>query len=160
MKSEYLFGNTSLLRISWFCSVTFFSCVLTSSSLAQATSSPEDGLYTSVQAEQGKKLYATRRAACHGADLGGQSAPPLAGPQFERSWISTTTLDDLFYLIRCCAEPTQSTKDTTPVDALRTAHCVSPFQTHSFATLENLFVQLFAPAPQARCRIFPEHTSF
>jgi len=58
----------------------------------QAPSAPEEGVYTSAQAEQGKKLYATRCAACHGADLGGQSAPPLAGPQFERSWISTTTL--------------------------------------------------------------------
>jgi alcohol dehydrogenase (cytochrome c) len=100
MRSEYLLRNTWLLRIFWFCLITFFSCVLTSSSLAQATSGPEDGLYTSGQAEQGKKLYATRCAACHGADLGGQSAPPLAGPQFEKNWISTTTLDDLFYLIR------------------------------------------------------------
>jgi S-disulfanyl-L-cysteine oxidoreductase SoxD len=67
---------------------------------AQTAGGAEEGFYTPAQAEQGKKLYGTRCAACHGADLGGVSAPSLAGPVFERNWISTTTLDDLFYLIR------------------------------------------------------------
>src|SRR6266849_2643684 len=92
--------NSCSRRSFWFCAVVFFSCGVPVSSFAQAQSGPESGLYTSDQAEQGKKLYASRCSACHGADLQGQTAPPLAGPRFEKNWISTTTLDDLFFLMR------------------------------------------------------------
>ncbi|HVS86937.1 MAG TPA: c-type cytochrome [Candidatus Acidoferrum sp.] len=100
MRFKYLFEILRSRRIFWFCAVTFFSCALPPSSLAQAVSASEDGLYTSDQAVQGKKLYASRCAVCHGADLEGTTAPPLAGPRFEKNWISTTTLDDLFFLMR------------------------------------------------------------
>jgi alcohol dehydrogenase (cytochrome c) len=69
-------------------------------SWGQAPAGSEQGLYTSEQAAQGKKVYATRCAACHGAYLEGVTAPPLAGPNFEKNWISTTTMDDLFFLMR------------------------------------------------------------
>ncbi len=68
--------------------------------LAQAGSGPDPGVYTSEQAEQGKKPYGSRCAACHGAHLEAVTAPPLAGPNFEKNWISTTTMDDLFFLMR------------------------------------------------------------
>ncbi|MBZ5658719.1 MAG: PQQ-binding-like beta-propeller repeat protein [Acidobacteriia bacterium] len=94
--SETLCSRTIL----WFSTLMFFICALSWLSFAHPPAGADDGLYTSAQAEQGKKLYATRCAGCHGAGLGGQSAPPLAGPRFEQNWISTTTLDDLFFLMR------------------------------------------------------------
>ena len=99
MKSHFS-ENLRSPTILWFSVLVFSFGVLPSLSFAQAPATTEDGLYTSAQAEQGKKLYATRCAVSHGADLKGQSAPPLAGQRFERNWISTTTLDDLFFLIR------------------------------------------------------------
>jgi alcohol dehydrogenase (cytochrome c) len=100
MRLKYVCENSCSRKIVWFCAVAIFSFALPSLSLAQAGSNSEEGLYTSAQAEQGKRLYATRCAACHGADLEGVTAPPLAGPRFEKNWISTTTLDDLFFLMR------------------------------------------------------------
>jgi len=84
----------------WFSTVAFFLCAALGLSFARVPAGAEAGLYTSAQAEQGEKLYAAHCAVCHGADLGGQSAPPLAGSRFEKNWISTTTLDDLFFLMR------------------------------------------------------------
>jgi alcohol dehydrogenase (cytochrome c) len=100
MRSGHFCENSCSRRIFWFCAVAFIGCALPSLSLAQAGAAPEAGLYTSEQATQGKKLYSTRCATCHGADLEGVTAPPLAGPNFEKNWISTTTLDDLFFLMR------------------------------------------------------------
>jgi alcohol dehydrogenase (cytochrome c) len=78
----------------------FFSCALSALALAQSGSPPETGVYTSDQADQGKQLYASRCSACHGANLEGLTAPPLVGPRFEQNWISTTTMDDVFFLMR------------------------------------------------------------
>ncbi len=100
MKSEDLFKNSYSRSFIRFWAVAFISFALPSLCWAQGGAAPEAGLYTSAQAEQGKKLYATRCAACHGADLGGLTAPPLVGPRFEKNWISTTTMDDLFFLMR------------------------------------------------------------
>jgi len=44
------------------------------------------GLYTASQADEGKKLYSSYCAACHGEDLRATTAPPLAGPKFVDSW--------------------------------------------------------------------------
>jgi len=100
MRLKYLCESSCSPRIFWFCAVAIFSCALPSLSSAQAGAAPEVGLYTSAQADQGKKLYATRCAACHGAYLEGVTAPPLAGQNFEKNWISTATMDDLFFLMR------------------------------------------------------------
>ena len=100
MKSKDVAVIPAAHRIPSLFLVALLLCVFASFAQAQAPQSSEEGLYTPEQAAQGKKLYATRCAACHGADLLGQTAPPLTGPQFERGWISTTNLDDLFYLIR------------------------------------------------------------
>jgi alcohol dehydrogenase (cytochrome c) len=43
-------------------------------------------LYTAAQSERGKALYAERCVSCHGANLAGGTAPPLAGPKFAESW--------------------------------------------------------------------------
>lgn len=100
MNSTHVSAISATQRIRSLCIFALLWYAFSPSSSAQATPGVADGLYTSEQALQGKKLYSTRCAVCHGAELQGQTAPPLAGPQFERSWISTTNLDDLFYLMR------------------------------------------------------------
>jgi alcohol dehydrogenase (cytochrome c) len=57
--------------------------------------------FTRAQAEQGSALYARHCAQCHGPELVGGNASPLAGPQFHARWAQATrTLDDLFYVMR------------------------------------------------------------
>lgn len=45
-----------------------------------------DGIYSAAQADRGKTAYATSCAACHRADLGGFSGPPLKGQLFMDRW--------------------------------------------------------------------------
>jgi hypothetical protein len=61
MRFKYFFEILRSRRIFWFCAVTFFFCALSQSSLAQAVSASDDGLYTSDQAGQGGNF--TPRAA-------------------------------------------------------------------------------------------------
>ena len=59
-----------------------------------------DGVYTAEQARRGGMLAADRCVACHGDRLaGGESAPPLAGDQFNATW-EGVMLSDLFDRIR------------------------------------------------------------
>ncbi len=52
--------------------------------LAQAASCPAgQGDYSSAQAAQGKTLFMANCAACHSADLKGNSGPALAGADFD-----------------------------------------------------------------------------
>jgi mono/diheme cytochrome c family protein len=51
------------------------------------------GVYSTAQAQQGAKLFAENCTACHGADLSGTSAPPLAGRTFMLKWNGQTAAD-------------------------------------------------------------------
>ncbi len=55
---------------------------------AQETSEPSvwDGVYSGEQAARGRKLYESTCARCHGEDLSGANARPLAGESFIRDW--------------------------------------------------------------------------
>ena len=55
---------------------------------AQETEEPSvwDGVYSAEQALRGKKLYEATCARCHGEDLSGANARPLAGESFIRDW--------------------------------------------------------------------------
>lgn len=71
---------------------------------AQAPVSPSrtiaDGVFTDAQAARGRDTYRKSCAACHKADLLGESAAvPLAGPEFVQRW-NGSTLDDLLTTIR------------------------------------------------------------
>jgi mono/diheme cytochrome c family protein len=52
------------------------------------------GVYTAEQAKAGAAIFAAQCSACHGAKLEGNSAPPLAGPDFISKW-SGESADDL-----------------------------------------------------------------
>ena len=45
-----------------------------------------DGVYSAEQALRGKKLYEATCSRCHGEDLSGANARPLAGESFIRDW--------------------------------------------------------------------------
>ena len=55
---------------------------------AQETDEPSvwDGVYSAAQAQRGRKLYEAACARCHGEDLSGANARPLAGESFIRDW--------------------------------------------------------------------------
>ncbi len=73
---------------------------------ARTTPPSRAGLFTEAQAASGETVYARSCAACHGAALIDGSAPPLAGPRFEKSWSNPrVTLDDLFFIIRTTMPP-------------------------------------------------------
>ena len=56
--------------------------------LARTTSL--DGVFTTEQAERGRRIYLESCASCHFEDLGGDAeAPPLAGPGFQSRWIGS-----------------------------------------------------------------------
>ena len=67
---------------------------------AEQSASVWDGVYTPVQADRGKALYAQNCASCHGAALDGSGqAPPLSGKDFTGNW-NGQTADDLFEKIQ------------------------------------------------------------
>ena len=54
---------------------------------AQAPASVLDGIYTTAQAERGKKVYADTCVGCHGEKLeGGAAGPTLSGPDFTNGY--------------------------------------------------------------------------
>ena len=54
---------------------------------AAAPSSVWDGVYSSDQADRGKKAYGSQCARCHGdALLGGEDSPPLVDQDFLGNW--------------------------------------------------------------------------
>lgn len=55
-------------------------------------------VYTTAQAAQGATVYSKSCAGCHGANLEGVAAPPLAGAAFMRNWQGKSA-DDLFYIV-------------------------------------------------------------
>jgi mono/diheme cytochrome c family protein len=71
---------------------------------AQAPPRIWQGVYTTVQAERGKAAYDTSCVRCHGADLGGTSAPSLKGERFMDTW-GGENLSRLFEKIRDTMPP-------------------------------------------------------
>jgi mono/diheme cytochrome c family protein len=70
------------------------------SSLAAASRSVWDGVYTKQQAGRGQSAYREECLKCHAENLmGGEAAPALAGDEFLNKW-NGKTAGDLFELIR------------------------------------------------------------
>ena len=66
---------------------------------AQDALSVWSGVYTTAQADRGRLVYAGQCGRCHGDDLGGNRAYPLAGERFMDHW-DAHTLQQLFRRIR------------------------------------------------------------
>lgn len=80
--------------------VTAFALAVGASTIALKAQAPAktvwSGVFSADQATQGKALFDSKCAICHGADLnGGEMSPPLAGGAFVANW-SGQTLGDLF----------------------------------------------------------------
>jgi cytochrome c5 len=57
--------------------------------------------YNEAQAARGASVYEQYCMGCHGAQLQGNPAAPLAGAVFQSRWIDGQhTLDDLYYIVR------------------------------------------------------------
>jgi mono/diheme cytochrome c family protein len=63
-----------------------------------------NGVYSTAQAARGKTTFETACIRCHGADLAGTTAPPLAGDKFLANW-ETDSLNSLFVKIRDTMPP-------------------------------------------------------
>ena len=75
-------------------------CFLVSCSLAAASRTVWDGVYTKAQATRGQTAYAEECMKCHGENLGGgEAGPPLAGKEFLEKW-NGKTAGNLFGEIR------------------------------------------------------------
>jgi len=69
-------------------------------SLAAASRSVWDGVFTREQANRGQKAYREECLKCHGENLmGGEAGPALAGNEFMENW-NGKTVGSLFETIR------------------------------------------------------------
>ena len=74
---------------------------------AQDALSVWSGVYTTAQAERGQLVYSGQCGRCHGNDLGGDRAYPLAGERFMDHW-DAHTLQQLFRRIRDTMPPAEA----------------------------------------------------
>ena len=65
------------------------------------------GVYTTAQAGRGQLIYEGQCSRCHGIDLGGTRASPLAGERFMDHW-DAHTLQQLFRRIRDTMPPSDA----------------------------------------------------
>jgi hypothetical protein len=77
--------------------VIVLGVVVWATSSAQSSRSVRDGVYTVQQARRGAARSGLC-APCHGADLEGDTAPPLTGAAFTAKW-NGKTVGDLFEII-------------------------------------------------------------
>ena len=58
-------------------------------------------MFTADQARQGRRVYKTACASCHGSELEGAAAPALAGPAFLQTWQPPArSAQDLYHVMR------------------------------------------------------------
>ncbi|MBB6096784.1 mono/diheme cytochrome c family protein [Deinobacterium chartae] len=55
--------------------------------------------FTAAQATRGQEVYTAHCAMCHGAQLQGGGAPPLAGEAFDKRW-NGKTVNDLHFIAK------------------------------------------------------------
>ena|SRR5690349_4919504 len=53
----------------------------------------KDGVYADAQARRGESIYGQQCVSCHGPDLSGSGAPPLAGSDFVEVWGAKSLAD-------------------------------------------------------------------
>ena len=81
-------------------SILILSMLISTSVATQELRTVWSGVYTAAQAARGAALYERTCAECHGPELeGGETAPPLAGPDFRWTW-NGLSVGDLFERLR------------------------------------------------------------
>ena len=69
--------------------------------LASVRAQQPPAIFTTAQATRGQAVYDAKCASCHGAQLEGKSASPLAGPRFATKWANGShSVDDLYFITR------------------------------------------------------------
>lgn len=86
------------------------------------------GLYTEAQADRGKGTFDSSCARCHGSDLSGSTAPPLAGEAFLDAW-ETRSLGSFFTKIR----------DSMPRDAATSVEANAKLDVVAYVLQRNRF---------------------
>jgi mono/diheme cytochrome c family protein len=90
--------------LRWYAPLLACSAQLAAGRVEAQDTSIWSGVYTAVQAERGKTVYARHCSRCHGDDLGGTRNYPLAGEPFMDHW-EAHTLEHLFRRIRDSMPP-------------------------------------------------------
>jgi len=94
---------------------------LSASAIVDAQDTPRiwQGVYTDAQAARGKKEFESACIRCHGADLGGVSAPALKGDRFLQSF-GNGSVDQLYLKIRDTMPPNFGTSisDDAKIDVV------------------------------------------
>ena len=83
--------------------IMIFCCLALASAFSpvKTSSAQSERLFTQAQAERGKILYAQQCALCHGKNLEGTPANPLAGERFMAKWgQGNYTIDDLYFITK------------------------------------------------------------
>jgi alcohol dehydrogenase (cytochrome c) len=82
-------------------SVIFIPVIFAFVLSSRTATGQQSGIYTNAQAQRGQNLYEKRCASCHGFQLAGGSAAPLAGSQFMAKWgQGKHNVDELYYITR------------------------------------------------------------
>jgi alcohol dehydrogenase (cytochrome c) len=78
----------------WTRLVLFAMTLMLAATMSHAAVPAPAGFYTAKQAQQGRTLYGTNCASCHGASLQGGAGPALIGSNFSATW-GTRTIGNL-----------------------------------------------------------------
>src|SRR5262249_52826912 len=80
-------GTSGFVKIRSFVLFVWFVGSFSALSVAQASKSQWDGIFTDEQASRGEALYNDNCYMCHGNNVAGNIlAPPVAGPAFLAKW--------------------------------------------------------------------------
>lgn len=83
------FNPTSFRTFSLALRAGAFVLLGSAATFAGGVQSP--AMFTAAQVEAGQATFLAQCAACHGRDLSGSEAPPLAGSSFFSAWKSQST---------------------------------------------------------------------
>ena len=94
--------TTLTIKLACFCGLiglTLGSNPTIDATQLNTTRTIRDGVFTTAQASLGQELFEANCARCHGEDLLGANARPLAGDAFIRDW-GGLTLDQFYERVR------------------------------------------------------------
>src|SRR5207253_193031 len=88
-------------RVAWVLGALLAAAAAGTSCTAGHADPELPAVFTADQARQGRRVYKTACASCHGSDLEGAAAPPLAGPAFLQTWQPPArSAQDLYHVMR------------------------------------------------------------